>query len=217
MTVSVAVGAKVAFASALGTGVAATAVSNGTAAVFTVGTGHGFSTGDYVVVSNSGWSLLQGRVARVSASDSTSATLEGIDTSDTTLYPSGGGTGTLNEVSTWTDLSQIAGVDTAGGDQNFADASTLDDIDDKQLPTSRSPTNYTFTVHDDPTLSWYSALRTIANAGTPRPLRLTKPGGGRWAANGYWSFQENPQLSRTETTKVRVTFTASARPVSYSS
>ncbi len=46
-------------------------------------------------------------------------------------------------------------------------------------------------------------------------MRLSKPGGGKYLVNGYWSFGENPQISRTETTKVRVTFTASARPINY--
>lgn len=217
MTVSVAVGASVHFASALGTGLAMTAISNASTAVATVGTGHGIAGGDYVVITDSGWSLLNGRAARVVGTDGTSVTLEGIDTSSTAVYPAGQGTGTLKEVSTWTQITQLAGVDSSGGDQNFADASTLEDTDDKQIPTSRSPVAYTFTVHDDPTLSWYSTLRAVADAGTAMPMRLSKPGGGKYLVNGYWAFGENPALSRTETTKVRVTFTASSRPVNYSS
>lgn len=215
MSVSVAVGARVEFGSALGTAITASVVSNATSAVVTLGTGHGFSTGEYAVFSVSGWSLLQGRVARVSAQDGTSITLEDIDTSGTASYPAGQGTGSVQKVSTWTEITQIAGVESSGGDQNFADASMLVDIDDKQIPTSRSPTNYTFTVHDDTALSWYPTLRTVADGGAARPMRINKPGGGKFLANGYWAFGENPQLSRTETTKVRVSFTASARPISY--
>ena len=216
MTVSVAVGARVEFASAFGTNLAITAITNATAAVATVGTGHGFIGGDYVVITDSGWSLLAGRVARVSGTDGTSITLEGINTVSTALYPAGQGTGTAKEVATWTQVTQIAGVDSSGGDQNFADASTLDDTDDKQIPTSRSPTAYTFTVHDDPTLSWYPTLRTVADSASPHPMRLTKPGGGKFLANGYWAFAESPALSRTETTKARISFTSSARPINYS-
>ena len=217
MTVSVAVGAQVHFASAVGTNQAVTAVTNASPAVATIGTGHGIVGGDFVVVSDSGWSLLAGRAARVSATSATSVTLEGIDTSSTAVYPAGVGTGTLYKVSTWTELTQIAGVDSGGGDQNFADASTLVDVDDKQIPTSRSPVSYTFTVHDDPTLGWYSSLRSVADANVPRPMRLSKPSGGKYLVNGFWSFQENPAISRTDTTKVRAVFTASARPVNYSS
>lgn len=215
MTVSVAVGASVYFASALGTSLTMSAVSNASTAVATVGTSHGIGTGDYVVITASGWSLLNGRAARVVGTDGTSVTLEGIDTSSTALYPAGQGTGSMKEVTTWTQITQIAGVDSSGGDQNFADSSTLEDTDDKQIPTSRSPIAYTFTVHDDPTLSWYSSLRTVADAGTAMPMRLSKPGGGKYLVNGYWSFGENPAISRTETTKVRVTFTASSRPLNY--
>lgn len=216
MTVSVAVGAQVHFASAVGTNQAVTAVTNASPAVATIGTGHGIVGGDYVVVSDSGWSLLAGRAARVSATSATSVTLEGIDTSSTAVYPAGVGTGTLYKVSTWTEITQIGGVDTNGGDQNFADASTLVDVDDKQIPTSRTPVTYTYTVHDDPSLSWYSSLRSVADAAAPRPLRISKPSGRKYLCNGYWSFQENPRLSRTETDKINVVFTASARPVNYS-
>jgi hypothetical protein len=44
-------------------------------------------------------------------------------------------------------------------------------------------------------------------------MRITFPSGAKFLANGYWSFQENPTFSRTETTKTRVVFTTSARPV----
>ena len=217
MSVSVAVGAQVHFASAVGTNIAMTAVSNASTAVATVGTGHGIVPTDYVVVSDSGWSLLAGRAARVVATASNTVTLEGIDTSSTSVYPAGQGTGTLYKVSTWTQLTQIAGVDSSGGDQNYADSSTLEDVDDKQIPTSRSPVAYTFTVHDDPTLGWYSSLRSVADANVARPMRLSKPSGGKYLVNGFWAFQENPAISRAETTKVRVVFSASARPVNYAS
>jgi hypothetical protein len=215
MAVSVAVGASVHFASALSTGIAMTAVTNSSTATATVGTGHSIVPGDYVVITDSGWSLLKERAVRIVGTAATTVTLEGIDTSSTTLYPAGAGTGTMKEVSTWTQMTQIAGVDSSGGDQNFADSSTLEDTDDKQIPTSRGPVAYTFTIHDDPTLSWYSLMRSVADAGTGMPMRLSKPNGGKYLVNGYWSFGENPQLSRSETTKVRVTFTASSRPLNY--
>ncbi len=139
MTVSVAVGASVHFASAIGTNLTMSAISNASTAVATVGTGHSVGTGDYVIISQSGWSLLNGRAARVVGTDGTSITLEGIDTSSTAIYPAGQGTGIVNEVTTWTQITQIAGVDSSGGDQNFADSSTLDVSDVKQIPTSRSP------------------------------------------------------------------------------
>jgi len=216
MAVSVAVGASVHFASALSTGLTMSAVSNSSTATATVGTGHALVPGDYVVITDSGWSLLKERAVRILGTASTTVTLEGIDTSSTTLYPAGAGTGTMKGVSTWTQMTQIAGVDSSGGDQNFADSSTLEDTDDKQIPTSRGPVAYTFTIHDDPTLSWYSLMRSVADAGTGMPMRLSKPNGGKYLVNGYWSFGENPQLSRSETTKVRVTFTASSRPLNYS-
>lgn len=210
MSVEVGIGSKVEFGSALATAKTMSAISNANPAVATLEASHGVAVGEYIVITSSGWGKLQGRICRVSVVATNDVTLEGIDTSSTSDYPAGLGVGTVQEVSTWTEMTQIAGINPSGGDQQFADASTLADTDDEQIPSNRTAVVYTFPVHDDNALSWYATLRTTAAAGL-RPMRLTAASGKKTLMNGYWSFGEIPQISRTETTKVGATFTGSRR------
>jgi hypothetical protein len=216
MAITVATGARIEFGSALGTSVTMSAITNGTEAVATLGASHAIVENDYMVVT-SGWGLLDGRAVRADSVGTGTATnevtFENIDTSSTTRYTAGQGTGSIKEVSTWVEITQVATIETSGGDQNFADSSSLVDVDDKQIPTARAATTYTLNLHDDASLAFVPTLRSVADAGTAMPMRITFPSGAKFLANGYWSFQENPTFSRTETTKTRVVFTTSARPV----
>ena len=215
MTVSVAVGSLFHFGSALGASKAMSAITNAAEAVATLEASHGIAVGEYAIVATTGWGLLLGRAVRAKTVATNDVTLEGIDTQSVTKYPAGAGVGTVQEVTTWTEMTQIATIDTSGGDQNFADASSMQDVDDREIPTSRTATRYTFNIHDDAALAWYATMRSVAEALLPRPLRITLPDGSKWLANGYFTFNENPRLSRNETTKAQVTFSTSARPIRY--
>src|SRR5574337_665473 len=88
MAVKLPNGTTFAIASGYGSPVTVTALSNASEAVATAT--NTFADGDFVEIT-SGWSRLNGKVARVSDASGTGFTLEGIDTSDTTVYPAGSG------------------------------------------------------------------------------------------------------------------------------
>lgn len=102
MSVSLPNGALVAIASGLGTSASITALSNASEAVATAT--NSMSDGDFAVIT-SGWSRLTDKVVRVSESSGTGFTLEGYDTSKVSIYPAGGGTGSFQPISGWTQLS----------------------------------------------------------------------------------------------------------------
>ena len=85
-----------------------TAISNATEAVATVADAD-LEVGDIVLV-ESGWSTLNGRVVRVKAATAVSITLEDIDTSDTQSFPAGSGGGTLKKIETWVQIPQVTDV-----------------------------------------------------------------------------------------------------------
>lgn len=207
-----ATGAKIAIGTAFGTQLTMTGVSNATEAVATLSDATTIAVNDVVQIT-SGWGLLDGRVARVKAKAGNDITLEGVDTSDTVKFPTGTGGGSVKEVTAFTDITQIAGVSPSGGEQQYADSSDLDDVDDKQIPSSRSAQAIELTVHDDPSLSWYAAVK--AAEGVARPLRITFQGGSKLYAGAYYSLRETPDISRNETLKARLSITYAARPVRY--
>lgn len=215
MSITLATGTQVSIASTYGTGFTVTAISNANPAVATLSASHGVVVGDFIELT-SGWDLLTGRVVRVSAVSVNDVTLEGINTSSTTNYPAGSGTGTGREITAWTSITQIQSIDTSGGDINFADITTIADSTQKQIPTTRSPQQISFNVFDDPSLAWFAVAQTASDAKAVTALRLIFPNASRLVANGYFSVQKTPTVAINSPLTATLGFSASADPVRYS-
>ncbi len=194
MSITLAVGTQVAIASTYGASVNMTALTNASAAVATLAAGHGVIVGDFLEVT-SGWDRLNGRIVRVSAVSTNDVTFETIDTTSTSRYPAGTGTGSIRRITAWTTISQItSNISVSGGDQQFADITTLTDTVQKQIPTTRSPVQVTLPVFYDPSLSWWSAVRTSAEAASTYAMRMVFPNNSRLVANAYWSLRQVPTV-----------------------
>lgn len=194
MAITLAVGTQVAIASTYGSSSNMTAITNASAAVATLAGGHGVIVGDFLELT-SGWDRLNGRVARVSAVSTNDVTLESIDTSSTSRYPSGTGTGSVRRITAWTTISQItSNLGVSGGDQQFADITTLTDTVQKQIPTTRSPVAVTLPVFYDPTLAWWATVRSSSESASTAALRMVFPNASRLVANAYWSLRQVPTV-----------------------
>lgn len=174
MAFTLAVGTKVEIASAYAAPVAFTAATN--VAETVLSTAGSFTVGDFVEVVSSGWSLLAGRMARVKAlSAGVSITLEGIDCSDTSKFPTptSNAAGQVRKVSTWVQLSQLtSGISSSGGDQQYADITTLEDRTQRQIPTVRSPVALTLPVFFDQSLPWVAAVRSASDGSVATGVKL---------------------------------------------
>lgn len=215
MAITLATGTQVAIASTYGAGFTVSAISNANPAVATLSASHGVIVGDFIEIT-SGWDLLTGRVVRVSAVSVNDVTLEGINTSSVTNYPAGTGGGTGREITAWTNITQVQGVDTSGGDINFADITTLTDTTQKQVPTTRSPQQINFTVFDDPALAWFAVAQTASDAKALTALRIVFANASRMLANGYFSVQKTPNISVNAPLTAVLGFSSAADPVRYS-
>lgn len=215
MAVSLPNGVLFAIATAYAAADTVSALTNANPAVATA-TAHGLSNGDFVVL-NSGWAKLNGRVVRVAGVTTNTFELEGIDTSDTTLYPAGSGTGTATKVETWTQISQVLDVQTSGGDMQFANYSFMEQDFETQLPTQASPMVMNLTLADDASLAGYQAIKTAAEKRDTRAVKGTLPSGSLILYNGYTSFNETPTMTKNQVMGVKATFNLLAKPVRYSS
>lgn len=214
MSITLATGTQVAVASAYGTGFTISAISNANPAVATLSSSHGVIVGDFIEIT-SGWDLLTKRVVRVSNVSTNDVTLEGINTTSTTDYPAGSGTGTGREITTWTSLTQIQSIDTTGGDLNYADITTIVDRTQKQMPTTRTPQVIKFVTFDDASLGWYSTVSTASDAASLIALRIIFPNATRMVANGYISLQKVPKVTVNAPLTAEIGFTSAADPVRY--
>lgn len=186
--------------------------SNATESVLTVT--NTFSNGDFVEFT-SGWSNANNRVFRIKAVSGTGLTLEGFDTTNTTVFPSGSGVGSVRKINTWTQITQIIGASSSGGDPQYQTYSFLEQNFDSQIPTTTSAQSIALEIADDPTLAGYSAIRTAALARSNYALRATLPAGGFICYNGIFAFDETPSMTKGNLMSVKAGIALQGRPVRY--
>jgi hypothetical protein len=204
MSVSLPNGATISVGSTYGTSKAVSAASNANPCVVTLEASHGIIVGD-VFEWTSGWSRANGNVYRASVLATNDVTVEGLDTSSTTLYPAGSGTGTIREVTAWTQITQILETSTSGGEQQFVTYSFLEESTEHQIPTVKSPIAFNFTIGDDASLAHYSVLDTADADRLQRCVRVVLPSGSVIYWSAYVTLQKTPTLVKNEVMGLRVT------------
>lgn len=215
MAVSLPNGSIVAIASGYGSPVTVTAISNANPGVATAAA-HGFVDGDYVEVT-SGWSRLTDKVVRVDNATTGAFDLEGIDTTSTSIYPPGGGAGSARKISGFTQLAQIVGSTSSGGEQQFLTYQFLESDAEKRIPTFKSAAGITFNIADDPSLPGYQLAKQANDDRLPRAVRITLSNGAVLLYNAYISLSTIPSLTVNELMTVEVTLSLLAEPVRYPS
>lgn len=224
MGMTLATGTTISVAKTYGAPVALSAATNSATAGFaattsmTTGSAHGFVSGDYVEITSS-WGRLNQRIARcTTGTTGSTVVLENVDTFDTGKFPSGtGGTGSLRKITAWTALSQLKSLSSGGGDMQSADATSLDDVVEKKIPTIRSAVTMDVEVYDDPTLAWYADVTVASDSMKPYGLMITPPNNARIVANAYWSLSKVPMVSKNEVITTKLSLSYASDPIRYTS
>lgn len=214
MAITISTGTTVAIATTYGSAVTMSAITNATEAVATLAAGHGVVVGDILEVT-SGWDLLNGRLVRAKTVATNDVTFESINTTSASSYPAGTGTGSIRRITAWTSVSQVQSVDTGGGEQQFADITTISDRTQKQVPTTRAAQTLTLTVFDDPALSYYAPAVSAADSSATIGLRVVFPNNSRILMNCYISVQKTPTVAVNAPLTAQLTFSTIAEPTRY--
>lgn len=214
MSVSLPNGATISVGSAYGTSTTMLALSNSNPAVATVGAAHGLIVGDIARIT-SGWSKLNGQVARVSAVNVNDITLEGINTLSTIKFPAGSGIGNLQEVTAFTQITQVLETATQGGDQQFITYSFLEDATERQIPTNKSAQSLTLTIGDDATLPHYPVLSAADDDRLPRAIRILLPSNSPIYYQGYVTLNKTPTITKNQIMGLQATISLIADPIRY--
>jgi hypothetical protein len=214
MAVRVPNGSLVYMASGYGSAKTMSVLSNATEAVATLEASHGVVENDYIEVT-SGWSRLNDKIVRADSVSTNDVTLEDINTSSTTIYPAGTGTGSVREISGWTQITQILSSSSTGGEQQFLEYQFLEADAQVRIPTVKSAGGLTFTVGDDPTLTGFIALETANDDRLKRAFRIILPSGAIILYNAYVSLNKTPSLTVNEIMACEVTLSFLAEPVRY--
>lgn len=213
MSVKLPNGVIIALATAYGSAKTVSAVSNANPAVATAAA-HGLANGALIEVT-SGWQKVNERIMRVAGQTAGAFNFEGLDATNTALYPAGSGGGSVREITTFTQITQILECSTSGGEMQFTQYAFLENDFESQLPTQASAQSITLSIADDPTLAGYQALKKAAEERSIRALRLTMPDGSLLLYNGYVSFNETPSMTKNQIMACQATFSLLSRPVRY--
>lgn len=214
MAITKAVGTGVDVASAYSAAINMTAITNAAEAVATLAAAHGVTAGEYIELA-SGWGKLNGRVVRAKTVSTNDVTLEGINTSNLTDYPTGTGTGTIRRITAWLNITQrTPNFGSGGGEVVYADISDLSDSEERKLPVRRSAVDLTLPGYFDLSLSWVATVRAASDSSTPTGLRVRYPNGNKMVANAYWSFADVATIEDF-TLRDSISLTFSAKAVNY--
>lgn len=173
-----------------------TSISNANPAVVSA-TAHGFVAGDIVSLT-SGWTKLTGRGFKVGTVTTDTFTLVGVNTTNVQSYPTGSSAGTAKSVETWVNIPQITEVASSGGEQQFYQFGFLEEDEDRQIPTTKSPSVLTLTVADDPSQPFVPVIEEADELKEERLQRLNLVNRDIIIYNSIASITNTPSLTRNQ-------------------
>jgi hypothetical protein len=212
MSVSLPNGIIWAIATAYASAVTVTSASNASEAVLLAT--NTLAAGDLVEYT-SGWSRANQRIFRVKSPTGSQLVLEGLDTTDTTLFPTGSGAGSLRKINTWQQIQQVLEMTSSGGEPQYTTFSFMEDDYDRQIPTTTSAQSLAGQIADDPTLLGYLALKSAAQTRKVTGLRAQLPQGGTILYNTIVAFDETPTMQKGNVMACNAGFALQGRPVRY--
>ncbi|HFD6847596.1 TPA: phage tail protein [Enterobacter hormaechei] len=198
-------GATVFVAPASGNPITITDISNAANAVLTLNGGT-VKVGDVVLLS-SPWTALDNLVGKVTAVSGSQATIGGVNTSNTKIFPTGSGSGSLRVVESadWVQIPQITEVAAAGGEQQYYQFQFLEDDTQRSLPTYKSAKTQTYTVAHDSDQPFYPLLKEADLAGDTIAVYMYVPKAKEtryWSVVPSFSGEPNPVVNQIETVTV---------------
>lgn len=202
------------FAATYGPEITVTSISNANPAVVTTATPHNLEDGDIVVLTT-GWLKLSGRGFRVVDAEGSSFKLENVNTTSTVRYPSGVSAGSVKGVLTWVNVPQITEVASSGGEQQFYQFGFLEEDEDRQIPTTKSPSTLTLTVADDPDQPYVPVIEAADELKEERLQRLNLVNGDIILYNSIASISSTPSLTRNQLMVRTITLAQQGRVTRY--
>lgn len=193
--------------------VTVTAISNANPAVVSAA-GHSFTEGDIVHLTT-GWIKLTGRAFKVGTVDAGTFTLVNVNTTDTTRYPDGTSAGSAKSVEKWVNIPQITEVASSGGEQQFYQFGFLEEDEDRQIPTTKSPSTLTLTVADDPDQPFVPVVEEADELKEERIQRLNLVNGDIVLYNSIATISNTPTLTRNQLMVRTITLAQQGRITRY--
>lgn len=206
-------GSKFQFSSTFASVITVSAASNASPCVLTTSAAHGLTTGDEVLF-NSGWEDAQNAIYRVTNLTATTLSLQGLDTTSTTFFSAGSGTGTIQKLNTWVDIPQTLSINASGGTAKFTTVQLLASRNALSIPVGFDPSTTTLTLAHDPAAANYITMLGLSRTFTKVGFRIVGAGGTQYQY-GYMTVGEIPKKQAGQVDQIDVGIAALGRVLSY--
>ena len=213
MAYSLPEGSSQQFSNTLAAAKTITAITNANPAVATC-TAHGYTTGDEIMLS-SGWEDATDSVYKIESVDSNSFKILGLDSTNTSFFPTGSGGGSAQKLSAWTAIPQVLTISASGGDARFTDVNPLAKRNGIRIPTGFNATSVTLSLGFDATTPAYKTMVGISRSLSKVAFKQVLSGGSVQYGYGYMSVSEFPKLNNNQVNTVDAALTFLGRTMSY--
>lgn len=179
-------------------------------------TTHGYSNGDILEIT-SNWGRLNQRYVRIKSVATDTFTLEGIDTTNTSFFPPGSGTGSVRKVTGWQQISQVLAISASGGDPKNVEYQYLDNDVSYSVNDGFAATTVNLELDADSiSTAGYLLLRTLTAVQTLNCLRIDQRNGATSYQPGTVALNETVQMQSGQINRVRCQFSGIGLPARYS-
>lgn len=203
----------VAMQSALAAAKTVTAITKANPGVVS-STAHGFSNGDYVLITAVGMYQVDGKVVRVASTATDTFALEGVDTTAFETFTSG----TAEKLTFGTSITTATTIQSSGGNFEFIDATTIHGNAKSQLPGLPEAATFTMDHIWDTSDSGLQAMKTASDAQAKRAFRFTFGTGGKiMVFTGYVGANLLPGGSAQQLVTTPTVITMHGTPTYYAS
>lgn len=206
-------GSKLFISSGLATAVTVSGITNANPAVASA-TAHGYANSDPLVLF-SGWEDADATVFQAAGVAANTFQLQGFDTTDTTWFTSGGGAGSAQKVTGWTELTQWLTVDASGGDQRTTTVDPISRRNSLIFPAGFNPTQFSLGFGYDTNLASQQAMIAASRGLKARAFKMAISGGMTGYFYGNISFNEIPKISKGSVLTAAATVSVLGRFISY--
>ena len=182
-------------------------------------TAHGYSNGDFVVLTVQGMWQLNDRVFRVASVATDTFQLEdvsggtGISTAAFDTFTSG----TAEKITFGTSITTATSMAASGGNYAMIDTTTIHGNQKSQIPGLPDALTMTFDNLWDPTDAGQTAMKSASDAQARRAFKFTFGTGGQiMVFNGYVGFAGAPAGSAQDKITTQAVITCEGTPTYYS-
>lgn len=207
-------GAKFQFSTTFAGAKTITGATNADPAVLT-STAHGYVDGDEVLFT-SGWEDATNTVFVANQLTNDTFEVTGLNSTNTTYFPAGSGTGTTQKISGWTDIPQVLTVATSGGDTRYTDVQLLAARQGIKIPTGFNSTTITLTLAHDPSNATYQSMLNLSRTFSLCAFKIVG-GGGTTYGYGYISVNETARMQSGQVNQVECAISILGRQIAYAS